>query len=65
MTSLNILPDDVLLDIFDFCSYQDPYDSKQKSSGSHWRTCVSGGEALFLDLHVASICTLFAHPEHP
>jgi hypothetical protein len=62
MTSLNILPDDVLLDIFDFCSYQDPYDSKQKTESwqslahvcQRWRSLVFGSPRR-LNLHL--VCT--------
>ena len=32
--------------------------------GNCWHTCVDDGELSFLDHHVASICDLFARPEH-
>ena len=50
---IDVLPDDVLLEIFDFITEKGFGPTTEEiECGRHWSTCVGTGEELFLDLHV-------------
>ena len=62
MKQIEILPDDVLLEIFDFYTITHPLDDdilsdEYKKTIETWQlliyVCADVGEALFLDHHVA------------
>jgi hypothetical protein len=48
-----MLPDDVLLEIFDFSADEGQFTKKEIERGSRWFTCAGDGEASFLDHHAA------------
>jgi hypothetical protein len=60
--TIDMLPDDVLLDIFDLFLDLPPSLIGQKR-GKCWYTCVEDGEASFFNHHVAWICKSCAQPE--
>jgi hypothetical protein len=51
MKRIDVLPDDVLLEIFDF--YVGMSLSYPGKRGKRWFMCADDGEALFLNHHVA------------
>jgi hypothetical protein len=69
MVSIDVLPDDVLLAIFDFVVFQNvDADASQlawpsKKEIEAWQ-CAGDGDVSFLDHHVAWICNSFVHPRH-
>ena len=67
--TIDVLPDNVLLDIFDFCLDRvqnvvlDRTMQHHCSSGKGWHTSVEDGKTLFLNHHVAWTFTYFAEKE--
>jgi hypothetical protein len=67
-----MLPDDVLLEIFNFYLDEDmdeDFEPHEKQRIEEWitlvqYTCVDAGEVSFFGHHVASICDFFVHRKH-